>query len=167
MCITHLLYWYIFRFYRRWTLRSKITSRGFSTSRRTGMVTGSGLLVTWDLEVLLVLLPFSLCTLLTMHVPVSPMTPRQPRKEVKGSSMVLLMSTRRLSSLMVLLGFTVDSTSPVLVSLSTVVSTLVCTTLWSLFSLLTSRFVYLISILETQSWLVLFVSYVVVCVSFG
>jgi len=141
-----MMYWLLIylSLARPWTLHSKITSRGFSTSRKTRMATGSGLLVTWHLEVLLVPLPFSLCTLLTMHVPVLPMTPSLPRREeVKGSSMVLLMSTRRPSSQMVLLDFTVVSTSRVLVSLSTVVSTLDCTTLWSLSSSLeTCRFVW-------------------------
>nr|ACR37053.1 unknown [Zea mays] len=52
------------------------------------------------------------------------MTRRLPREEVKGSSMGLSMSTARHSSLMVLLGFTVDLTSPVLESLFIVVCTL-------------------------------------------
>ena len=80
------------------------------------MVTGSGLPETWDLEVLLVPLHCSLCTLWIMPVPVLPTTQRLPRREERGSLMVWLMSTRRHLHLMVLLGFTVVSTSHVLVS---------------------------------------------------
>ena len=127
---------------RPWTSHSRTTSRGSSTSRRTGMVTGSGLLATLPLVVLLVLPPCFSCTPLTMRGQGWPMMPRQPREEVKGNSMVLLMSTARLSSLMVLLGFTVGLTSLVLESLCTVVCTSGCTILSSqLSSQAASRFV--------------------------
>jgi len=129
---------------RHWTLLSKITSRGFSTSRRTEMVTGNGLPVTWHLEVLLVPHPSCLFTLLIMPVLVLPMILRQLRKVEKGSSMVLLMFTRRLLLLMELLGFTVVSTSLVLESLSTVVCTSDCMIPSNqFFSLENCRFVFL------------------------
>ena len=128
---------------RPWTSHSRTTSRGSSTSRRTGMVTGSGLLATLPLVVLLVLPPCFSCTPLTMRGQGWPMMPRQPREEVKGNSMVLSMSTARHSSLMVLLGFTVDLTSLVLESSYTVVCTLGCTILSSqLSSPAASRFVW-------------------------
>lgn len=92
------------------------------------MATGSGLLETLHQEVLLVLPLCSLSTPWTMLVPVLLMMPRLQRREVRGSSMVWLMSTGRHSNLMELLVYTVDSTFHVLVSLFTVVCTLECTT---------------------------------------
>lgn len=91
------------------------------------MVTGNGLLATWPQEVLLVPHPFSLSTPLTMLVPVWPMIPRLQRRVEKGNSMALLMCTGRHWHLMVLLVFTVVSTSRVLELLCTVVCTLECT----------------------------------------
>lgn len=120
-------------FARPWTLPSRITSRDCSISRRTEMVTGSGLLVTWLLVVLLVPLPCALSTLWIMPVLVLQMMPRLPRREEEtGNLMVLLMFTARPWQQMVLLGCTVDLTSHVWVSLSTVVCTLGCTIQWSL-----------------------------------
>lgn len=56
----------IHSFNRHWTLLLKITSRGSLTSINLKMVTGNGLLATWDQEVLLVLPPFCLCIPWTM-----------------------------------------------------------------------------------------------------
>ena len=119
---------------RPWTLHSRITSRGCSTSRKTGTVIGNGLLVTWLQEVLLVLLLFSLSTLWIMLVLVWLMMLKLQRRAEKDNSMVWLMSTGRHWNLMELPVFTVDSTSLVLELLSTVVSTLDCTIHWSLLS---------------------------------
>lgn len=116
---------------RPWTLLSKITLRGCSTSRKTGMATGNGLQVTWLLVVLLVPLPCSLSTLWIMPEPVLQMMPRLRRREEGGNSMALSMSTGRPSNRMVLLAFTVASTFLVLASLCTVVYTLECMTHWS------------------------------------
>jgi len=92
------------------------------------MATGSGLLETWPQEVQLVLLPFSLSIHWIMLEPVWPMMPRLQRREEGGNSMGSLMSIGKQWLLMVLPGFTVDLTFPVLESLSIVVSTLECTT---------------------------------------
>lgn len=92
------------------------------------MATGNGLLVTWDLVVLLVPPLYSLSTPWTMLEPVWQTMPRLQRREERGSSMAWSMSTRRHSNLMALLVSIVDSTSHVLASLSTAVCTLECTT---------------------------------------
>lgn len=104
----------------------RITLSLFSASRRT-RVTGSGLPATSPLVVWPVPLLCSSYTPLTMPVPVSPTMPSPPRAVELVNSTVSSMFTERLSPLMVLPVFTVDSSPPSLVSSSTVVSTLVFT----------------------------------------
>lgn len=104
----------------------RITSRPSSASRRT-RVTGNGSLATLRLVVLLVLRRCSSSTRSTTPVPVLPTMPSPLRVEELVNSTVLSMSTRRPSLPMVLLVSTVDSSPPLLVSSSTVVSTLVST----------------------------------------
>jgi len=116
---------------RLWTLHLRTTSRGFSISRRTEMATGSGLLATWPLVVLLVHRPFCLFTLLTMPVPVLPMMLRLQRRVERDNSKVLLMSTGRHWHLMALLVSTVVLISHVLESSCIVVCILDCTILWN------------------------------------
>jgi len=116
---------------RLWTLHSRTISRGYSTSRRTEMATGSGLLATWPLEVLLVHHPSFSFTPLTMPVPVLPMMLRLQRREERDNSRVFLMSTGRHWHLMVLPVSTVVLTSHVLESSCIVVCILDCTIPWN------------------------------------
>ena len=94
----------------------------------------SGWRVTWPLVVLLVPLPSSSCTPSTMLVLVLQTTPSLLAKVDHVNSMASLMSTERLSPLMVLPVSTAVSVLPSSVSLSTAVCTLACTTRSSLFS---------------------------------
>uniref|UniRef100_A0A2P2JX17 Uncharacterized protein MANES_13G144600 n=1 Tax=Rhizophora mucronata TaxID=61149 RepID=A0A2P2JX17_RHIMU len=90
------------------------------------MDTGSGLQGIWHLVVLLELHLFYLYTpwILLEHVWL--MMRKLLRRVVRGSLMVWLMFTRKPSSLMVLLDFTVDSTYLVLALLCIVAFTLEC-----------------------------------------